>query len=357
MLTLPANINAPKNGYAYIYVSNESDEPVYFDNLQVAHNRGRIIEENHYYSFGLKITGISSRKLGDFNEGMLENKNLYNDKELIDEADLDWYDYGFRNYDAQIGRFPQLDPLTDDYPELTNYQYASNDPIANVDLDGLEKLDAVRHFSYEVARETTSFWIPQAAKVTSTSALRVAGQTAKVVALNTVKEISLFAKILPWIGRTASVVGWVLTPLDGAPNFPNGDELYYMPGHPGGAALSPTLQPAPVPAPVKPPKKDNRLHEQYVLEAASEGDFDVWERGNKKPNAQKIHLMEGDVWKYGTTVNPERRYTQKWLREKKLIKIRQNSGTKAEVLAKEKAKIIKYRLKNGILPPGNKQTN
>jgi hypothetical protein len=54
---------APKNGYAYIYVSNESFEPVYFDNLQVAHTRGRIIEENHYYAYGLKIAGISSSKL------------------------------------------------------------------------------------------------------------------------------------------------------------------------------------------------------------------------------------------------------------------------------------------------------
>ncbi len=69
---------------------------------------------------------------------MLDNKNLYNDKELIDEADLDWYDYGFRNYDPQIGRFTQLDPLTDDYPELTPYQYASCEPIGNVDVDGLE---------------------------------------------------------------------------------------------------------------------------------------------------------------------------------------------------------------------------
>jgi RHS repeat-associated protein len=133
-----ANIKAPKNGYAYIYVSNENDEPVYFDNLQVAHNRGRIIEENHYYAYGLKIAGISSKKLGDSFEGMLDNKNLYNDKELIDEGDLNWYDYGFRNYDPQIGRFPQLDPLTDDYPELTNYQFAGDDPIANVDVDGLE---------------------------------------------------------------------------------------------------------------------------------------------------------------------------------------------------------------------------
>ena len=69
---------------------------------------------------------------------MLNNKNLYNDKELFDDADLNWYDYGFRSYDPKIGRFPQLDPLTWDYPELTNYQYASNDPILNIDLDGLE---------------------------------------------------------------------------------------------------------------------------------------------------------------------------------------------------------------------------
>ncbi len=91
----------------------------------------------------MKIAGISSRKLPDPNEAGIDNKNLYNDKELIDEADLDWYDYGYRNYDPQIGRFPQLDPLTDEYPELTNYQYASNEPIANVDMDGLESYQSL----------------------------------------------------------------------------------------------------------------------------------------------------------------------------------------------------------------------
>ncbi|HXL55773.1 MAG TPA: hypothetical protein VN958_05930, partial [Chitinophagaceae bacterium] len=45
--------------------------------------------------------------------------------------------------DAQIGRFTQLDPLTWDYPELTPYQYASDEPIANVDMDGLESLSSV----------------------------------------------------------------------------------------------------------------------------------------------------------------------------------------------------------------------
>jgi|GEM_PF-928933 len=136
-LVLP-DIKAPKNGYAYVYVSNESDETVYFDNLQVTNDHGVILEEDHYYAYGLKIAGISSKVLPDPNEGFVQNKNLYNDKELIDEADLDWYDYGFRNYDPQIGRFTQLDPLTDDYRDLTPYQYASDEPIANIDLDGLE---------------------------------------------------------------------------------------------------------------------------------------------------------------------------------------------------------------------------
>jgi RHS repeat-associated protein len=143
-----AKRKAPKNGYALVYVCNESDEMVYFDNLQVRHDRGRIIEENHYYVYGLKIAGISSRKLADAMDGAIDNKYLYNDKELIDDADLDWYDYGFRNYDPQIGRFPQLDPLAFEYPYYTPYQYAGCEPIANIDLDGLEEWKVLESFTF-----------------------------------------------------------------------------------------------------------------------------------------------------------------------------------------------------------------
>jgi RHS repeat-associated protein len=103
----------------------------------VLHNHGRIVEENHYYAFGLKIAGISSHKLADANEGNTDNKYLYNDKELDDEGDLNWLDYGFRNYDSQIGRFVQVDPLTDEMPDMSTYHYAYNDPITNVDFMGL----------------------------------------------------------------------------------------------------------------------------------------------------------------------------------------------------------------------------
>lgn len=147
-------------------MSNESNEPVYFDDFKVADTRGRIIEENHYYAFGLRIDGISSKKFDGGLEGALKNNNLYNDKELWDEADLNWYDYGYRNYDPQIGRFPQLDPLTNDYPELTPYQYASNEPIANVDMDGLEK-----YLSLE----------PVVIKATLKSAPKVTNLTTKII--------------------------------------------------------------------------------------------------------------------------------------------------------------------------------
>jgi RHS repeat-associated protein len=143
-----AAIKAPKNGYAYVYVSNRSDQNVYFDNFLVGNVAGNIIEENHYYAYGLKISAISSRKLGDANEGKLKNAYLYNGKEMLDEdADLNWSDYGFRNYDPQIGRFPQLDPLTDDYPLLSPYLYAFNDPITNIDEDGLNGCPSVAGLS------------------------------------------------------------------------------------------------------------------------------------------------------------------------------------------------------------------
>gem|GEM_PF-2666323 len=48
-------------------------------------------------------------------------------------------DYGMRIYDPRVGRFLSVDPITKEYPELTPYQFASNSPIANIDVDGLER--------------------------------------------------------------------------------------------------------------------------------------------------------------------------------------------------------------------------
>ena len=60
-----------------------------------------------------------------------------NDNEVKGEGNQQ--DYGMRVYDPRIGKFLSVDPLTRSYPMLTPYQYASNSPIAHIDLDGLEK--------------------------------------------------------------------------------------------------------------------------------------------------------------------------------------------------------------------------
>lgn len=127
-----------KNGYIYIYLSNESAQNAFFDNLVIHHNRGPILQEDHYYPFGLTMNGISN--LAPI---QLENRFKFNGKELnhhefSDMSGLDWYSYGTREYDPQIGRFFRIDPLTDKFPWWTPYQFSGDMPSKYVDLDGME---------------------------------------------------------------------------------------------------------------------------------------------------------------------------------------------------------------------------
>jgi RHS repeat-associated protein len=134
-------ITIKKNGYLYIYVTNETKSvSVFFDNLSVTHYPGPLLEETHYYPFGLTMAGISDKALKN---GYEENKLRYNggnelqNKEFSDGSGLEAYDAENRMFDPQLGRFWQIDPLGDINESYSPYSFASNNPILLNDPIGL----------------------------------------------------------------------------------------------------------------------------------------------------------------------------------------------------------------------------
>ncbi|MGO4291516.1 DUF6443 domain-containing protein [Chitinophaga sp. RAB17] len=128
-----------KTGFLYAYTSNESTQDVFFDNVILGLNAGPLLEETHYYPFGLTMAGISANALKGANYA--ENRKKYNGIEYTNELDLDIYDAQLRNLDPQIGRWNQIDPKIENMEAWSPYASNYDNPIRYNDFLGDEGED------------------------------------------------------------------------------------------------------------------------------------------------------------------------------------------------------------------------
>ena len=87
---------------------------------------GTVEEINNYYPSGALFT-VPVPDVQDYK---------YSGKELVDYADLGWYDYGARYYDPVLMRWHSADPLLEKYYSISPYAFCSNNFVNFVDPDG-----------------------------------------------------------------------------------------------------------------------------------------------------------------------------------------------------------------------------
>ena len=170
--------NKVSGGRTYNYVYNYTD---HLGNVRVSYawddteSKLKVIEENHYYPFGLKHTGYNDLTLGveivnssDVRVGIgvvnmqtsgSDSYNYkYNGKELQEEFNINLYDYGARNYDPAIGRWFNVDPLAEKYITNSPYTYVLNNPIFFIDPDGMQvehDYQLLKNGQVKLIKETT----------------------------------------------------------------------------------------------------------------------------------------------------------------------------------------------------------
>jgi RHS repeat-associated protein len=113
--------------YTYYLGDNLGNTRITFDT-----QTGAVVvqQQDDYYPFGLEINrSVTSPK----------NEYLYNKKELQEE--FQEYDYGARFYDPVIARWTSVDPMAEECRRFSPYNYAENNPMGNIDPDGMSTED------------------------------------------------------------------------------------------------------------------------------------------------------------------------------------------------------------------------
>jgi RHS repeat-associated protein len=190
-----------QGSYLFNYVYSYTD---HLGNIRLSYakdpktNTLKILEQNHYYPFGLKHENYNSeRKIfakeeaeilqqgqtGAANVMALNGLNVsgrmkivpggggggpvvygernykYQGQERQDELGLNWDSFKYRNYDYAIGRFMSIDPLSEKYSYQSHYNFSENRVIDARELEGLEalRLTGAGGYSSLMTKPSTSY--------------------------------------------------------------------------------------------------------------------------------------------------------------------------------------------------------
>ena len=136
---LVSNFDVPEDGNLEVYIDNSSSEKVYFDDFEIFRTETTVavvVQENHYYPFGMNMKGIEELDIQSQDITVDEHRWQYNGKEKEESFGLNWTDYGWRNYDPQLSRWHGVDNLAEEYQSISPYVYVANNPIKFIDPDG-----------------------------------------------------------------------------------------------------------------------------------------------------------------------------------------------------------------------------
>jgi len=123
-------VRLAQNEYHYDYFLSD-----HLGNIRVVFTQGpdgevELLQSSNYYPFGM-LFGTGPEYESE------QNKYLYNGKELQEYAGLEMYDYGWRQYDAALGRWNVQDKLAESFPGYSPYNYVKNSPINYIDPNGM----------------------------------------------------------------------------------------------------------------------------------------------------------------------------------------------------------------------------
>jgi RHS repeat-associated protein len=126
-----------KSGYLYVYVSNENNMNVYFDDVVVNHKSGPVLEVTNFRAFGSEIATLGEKAYSKTANAYRYNGKELQSKEFSDGSGIDEYDYGFRFYDPNLGRWNVNDPLSEKSRRWSPYVYCADNPLRFIDPDGM----------------------------------------------------------------------------------------------------------------------------------------------------------------------------------------------------------------------------